>query len=377
MNWMKRHLIYINMVKASALMLMTCTMFLGSCTSESGTGTPDVTPVVPSKPTNNTETAVSQDEIKFQVSTASQMGTTRVVTIDNDAELSIQFIRVDAYFNGTTTSLFDNAQLRYRAYTTRWEFYSTSASNWTHYYWPIEGSVHSTAGTVGAVDFVGYVPYTPPSEITLNAYSTSNGPSFSAALPYTAGSPNTFDETNQNPLREFMYAYKTNQKNDYDGDTPKTGSDLGSVALQFQHPFALVNVYLKSAKRGTVINSVQLSGINTSGTFVYSSGWGSWGTSATLSKTVGKTVPNELNFNALIGGPYMVIPQTLSGSNNLTVNQTYNATTGDIHGTINDTWSPGYIYNYYLDLGKDEGRILVDVVIEPWQTHTVPTIDVK
>lgn len=370
MNWMKRHLIYINMVWASILLL-------GSCTSESGTDTPDVTPVVPSKPTNNTETAVSQDEIKFQVSTASQMGTTRVVTIDNDAELSIQFIRVDAYFKGTTTSLFDHAQLRYRAYTTRWEFYSTSASDWTHYYWPIEGSVHSTAGTVGAVDFVGYVPFTPPSEITLNAYSTSNGPSFSAALPYTADSPNTFDETDQNSLSEFMYAYKTNQKNDYDGNTPKTDSDIGKVELEFQHPFALVNLYLKSARLGTVINTVELSGISTSGTFTHSSGWSSLEKSANLKKTVGKNVPSELNFNALIGGPYMVIPQILSGSNNLTVNRTYNATTGEIHGTINDTWSPGYIYNYYLDLGKDERRILVDVVIEPWQTHTVPTIDVK
>lgn len=307
------------------------------------------------------------DEICLSVST-SQSKETKVVTIDNNEELTIRDIRVDAYFHGTTNSLFSNALLRYRAYTSRWEFYSTSASDWTHFYWPIEGSVHATAGTVSSIDFVGYVPYTPPTEITINAYSASNGPSFSAALPYTSGTPNTFTETDQAPIREFMYAYATDQTK---------GSGSGTVNLVFQHAFALVNIYLKSAKRGTVINSIQLSGINTSGTFVYISGWGSLGTEATLSKTVGKTIPNQLNFNSLIGGPYMVIPQTLSGSNNLIVNQTYNASTGDISGTINETWAPGYIYNYYLDLGEDEGRILVDVVVEAWQTHTVPTIDVK
>ena len=353
----KGHLLMISLLTASLLV---------SCSADNDITQPDVV-------TQPVKTD-AQHEITFNVSTASQTGTTRVVTINNDTELSIQFIRVDSYFHGTTTSLFNNAQLRYRAFTSNWEFYST---DWTHYYWPIEGSVHSTAGTVGAIDFVGYVPYTPPAGMTLNDYSDSNGPSFSAALPYTDGSPKTFNENNQTSLREFMYAYKTNQKNEYDGDTPKTGSDIGKVDLVFQHPFALVNIYLKSARRGTRINTVELSGINTSGTFVHCTGWSSLDKEATLSKSVGKTVPGELNFNALIGGPYMVIPQTLSGSNNLTVNQTYNASTGDIHGTINETWAAGTIYNYYLDLGKDEGRILVDVVVEPWQTHNVPTIDVK
>lgn len=306
-------------------------------------------------------------EICLSVSTA-QPVETRITTIDNDVELSINFVRVDAFFHGTTTSLFSNAQLRYRAYTDRWEFYSTSASDWAHFYWPIEGSVYEPVGTVNSLDFVGYVPYTPPGEISLNDYSASNGPSFSAVLPYTSGTPNTFTETDQAPIREFMYAYVPDQTKD---------TNSGTVNLEFQHPFALVNIYLKSAKRGTVINSVHLGGIKTSGTFVQHTGWGSLGTEATLSKTVGKTVPGQLNFDSLIGGPYMVIPQTLSGSNNLTVNQTYNASTGDISGTINTTWEPGHIYSYYLDLGADSGRILVDVVVEAWQAHTVPTIDVK
>ena len=306
-------------------------------------------------------------EIQFQVSTAAPTPATRVTTIDNNVELMIRDIRIDAYFNGTTTALFSNAMLRYYSFTSHWAFYN---GGWIQYYWPIEGSIHATAGTVSSIDFVGYVPYNYNEQgytaLNINDYSASNGPSFSATLPSSDG---TFDETDQAPVREFMYAYVTNQTKDTNG---------GTVDMQFRHPFALVNIYLKSAKLGTVINSVQLSGINTSGTFTYSSGWGLQATPATLSKTVGKTVPGQLNFNALIGGPYMVIPQTLSGENNLTVNRTLpNEGPTPVSTTLAPTWLPGMIYNYYLDLGKDDGRILVDVVIEPWQTHTVPTIDVK
>ena len=90
MNWMKRHLIYINMVKASALMLMTCTMFLGSCTSESGTGIPDVTPT-PMK-------VETQHEIQFQVTSASSTETTRAI-VNNDADLQAKDIVIYSYFH--------------------------------------------------------------------------------------------------------------------------------------------------------------------------------------------------------------------------------------------------------------------------------------
>ena len=261
----------------------------------------------------------SQKEIRFKVSTASQTEATRVVTINNNVELTIENIRVDAYFHGTTIPLFSEALLRYRTFNSHFEFNTGPRNNWIRYYWPIGGSVHASAGTVSSIDFVGYVPYilqsstedigtyAIPTNITLNAYSATNGPSFTATLPITTGSPNTFNETNQTSLREFMYAYAGNQTKD---------TNAGTVNLEFQHPFALINFYLKSAKRETTINSITLSNLKTSGTFTHAgvnAGWSGLGTDANLIKTVSKKVPDELNFNALIGGPYLVIPQDLTG----------------------------------------------------------------
>lgn len=364
------------MIRKKTYWLMLSMLVVGllsACSADTDNSAPDKVKGVDDKKT----VEVSQQEITFNITgNWNQEASTRVTAITS-YDLKNYDIRVDAYFHSLTTAYFSNAKLRYHMTFDKWYFYS--GDDMTHYYWPIDGS--STSGgsiTVNGLDFVGYLPYNLSNTcVTLGEYSSTNGPSFSCELPVTGSDPYTFSETDQTSLQEFMYAYKTNQKNDYDGNTPKTGSDIGKVELEFQHPFALVNLYLKSAKLGTFINTVELSGISTSGTFTHSSGWSSLEKSANLKKTVGKNVPSELNFNALIGGPYMVIPQTLTGSNNLTVNKTYSETTGDVQATINDTWAAGMIYNYYLDLGKDEGRILVDVVIEPWQTHTVPTIDVK
>lgn len=338
----------------------------------------------------------SQKEIKFQVSSATTTNATRASIFDNDDNLQDQNIRIDAYFHGLTTTFFSEALLRYRGFTNHFEFNTGPLNNWIQYYWPIEGAVLTSPSIENtSLDFVGYVPYilqssdenvgtyAIPDYITLNAYSASDGPSFSAALPYTEGvveddpaTPyldermNRFNEEDQSTLQEFMYAYATNMR---------SSTNNGTVDLEFKHPFALVNIYLKSAKRGTVIDTVKISGISTSGTYTHSNnGWGSLGNPANLLKPVKKTVPSELNFNAPIGGPYLVIPQTLSGENNLTVNLTYNSSPEKKSATLSTTWEPGKIYSYYLDFGTDTDAILINVTIEEWVTHDYKTpIDVK
>lgn len=312
----------------------------------------------------------TQEEIKIHVSSTSTTDATRATIINDNTDLQGQDVRIDAYFHGTTTNFLDGAKVSYNTVYSTWLFYETT---WTHYYWPIEGSVHSEAGT-GAVDFVGYVPYTTPSYISNQSY-TAGHPSFVATLPITSGTPNTFDETNQSSLQEYMYAYTDNQ-------TRRTNS--GIVNLQFEHPFALVYFYLGKAKRNTTINSVTLSGLKTRGTCTFNSNsvsgteWSSLDTEANLLITVGKHVPAQLNFNALIGGPYLVIPQTLSGTDNLIVNQTYNGIPSTPAATLSGTWEPGKIYSYYLDLGVDENAILVRTTIEEWATCNYKTpIDVN
>ena len=315
----------------------------------------------------------SQKEIKFQVTSASSTNATRALIFDSNSDLQSHDIHIDAYYNATNTKYLDGARLKYNSTYTKWLFYS---SDWTNYYWPIPGSVLTSSSiTVSSLDFVGYVPYTQPSCIGEITYSVDNGLSFPATLPITSGSPNTFNETNQTSLQEFMYAYEGNQTKD---------SNSGTVNLQFQHPFALVYIYLGKAKRNTTINSVTLSGLKTEGTCTFNPNntpatvWSSLDTEANLVKTVGKTVPGQLNFSALIGGPYFVIPQTLSGDKNLTVNRTYEDDTSDIYATLSTTWEPGKVYSYYLDLGEDLDVILINVTIEEWATYNYKTpIDIK
>ena len=345
------------------------------------------------------------EEILMEPTSASPV-TRAMSLIENETALRGYDIRIDAYFHDSAQALFSGAKLRYQTADLyrRWMFVDNS-SYIIHHYWPIEGSVHAGAGTVSSVDFVGYVPYSadatiPNTGVTIGEYTpgywvsesyTPGAPSFSATLPVTAGDPNTFNETNQANLQEFMYAYKANQTKDSDaGEREKTGAEVGSVAMTFQHPFALVYIYLSKAKRNTKINSITLSGLKTSGTFTHGSGWNtSEGVVANLYKEVNKTIPDALNFKAIIGGPFLVIPQDLTGStNNLTVNRTYPGNsedpedTANIQASITTNWQPGYIYSYYLDMGEDSGQILVDVTIEAWMENWQGTgynmeIDVK
>lgn len=399
MNWMKRHLIYINMVWASILLL-------GSCTSESGTGTPDVTPVVPSKPTNNTETAVSQDEITFQVTGKwEEAANTRMSTIDNTQALKDYDIAIDAYYHGTNTKFLGDKTLKFvTGMHNSWKFinYDDPVGNPGHfdiesYYWPIVGSKTTNDITVGTIDYVAYVPNTRPTYVSAISYNYVTGkPSFTCSLPITAAAaednPETaidesqahFDASNQSSLQEFMITSSINRGKDTDNSA--LGIENGIVPLQFQHPFAIVNIYLEKAKRGTVIKSVSLKDLNISGTFTYDGASSGWDLSAPtaylaflLNGTTGLTVPDNVNFNALLGGPFLVLPQTLLTPNNLVVNRKMpdDDSSTDQSATIAETWEAGKIYNYYLNLGDDPNDILVNVYVESWVSHTVPVIDVN
>lgn len=335
---------------------------LSACSADTDNSAPDKVKGVDDKKT----VEVSQQEITFNITgNWNQEASTRMTTIDND-DLKSYDIRVDAYYHETTTPFLSNKKIQYKTgLYNSWKFVDNSGLP-ESYYWPIEGSVTSGSITVGSIDFVGYVPYSKPSYIGDPTYTYEN-PSFTCTLPINIGEPNTFDTSNQTSLQEFLYAYS--------GNRTKTTSNSeilladGIVPLIFKHPFALVNIYLDKAQRGTTINTVTLSNLSTSGTFTYGSGWGTYGNTANLLITVGKEVPGQINYNSLLGGPYLVLPQALSGSDNLTVNRTYGGDTGNISATIGDTWDAGKIYNYYIYLGEDPNDILINVTIENWVTH--------
>ena len=366
MNWMKRHLIYINMVWASMLLL-------GSCTSESGTGTPDVTPVVPSKPTNNTETAVSQDEIKFQITTdENQEAVTREATLYNNlstlqAELSREggagnFFHVDAFYDGETSKYIDSHVFYFSGGSGVWTFADNTGSR-LHYYWP-------PSQTLTYLNFLAYYPevltHTGVSSVT---YSSDKAPVINCKLPLTNNQ--TFDGSPRINMREFIYAFEE-RKN-------KTEHAESGVTLDFMHPFAAVYFRIGQAKQLMTLNSIILRRIFYQGASSYNSvatpktSWTPSGSSTDFTMSIGKQMGTTMQKGSEYG-PFIVMPQAFTGRAGLSdikiaINYTpysgSETTTSDI-SLGHDSWIPGKKYIYTLDLGQDEGNINVSVSVVDW-----------
>ena len=352
----------------------------------------------------------SADALLFDISATSPADGTRANTIDSNDDLIGTYgdpaqtgLNINAYYDGSTVAYLSNVPLKYFATGSKWVFWNQTAGDWAHYYWPIPNSRDVTnsvdVDAYGTLDFVGYVPYTLPTSANANDYQISynytGSPVFTCTLPYTVGtsndpatsyideSRNRFNATEQATLNELLVAYSPDRTKTTDNSAISLTD--GVVPLNFQHPFALVYFYLKQAKRGTVLNSITLSDLNIKGVYTAGSGWGSYdATTASLTFALngntGLTVPDEVNFNAILGGPFVVMPQTLATANNLTVNRKLPdaADPSNQTASLATTWAPGMVYKYYLDLGKDDKHILVDVEIEPWgtQDYKIP-IDVK
>jgi hypothetical protein len=83
-----------------------------------------------------------------------------------------------------------------------------------------------------------------------------------------------------------------------------------------------------------------------------------------------KSVPQDINYSSTIGGPYIVIPQSLDGVT-LSVNYTWNekrvqSKNIPIKTDTKTAWQPGQIYTYTLDLGDNKEEILFKVGVEAW-----------
>jgi hypothetical protein len=385
-------------VSARKLAVLLAAGLLSACSGDnlSPSGTAPVVSTTSGQAVASQPVNTSQQEILLNITDNKfNEADTRAIIIYSTDSLRVRnkdIARIDAFYHLNTAKYLNAARIRYDG--TNWLFHT--GSNWTKYYWPIPNSHDETRGVDvdanGTLDFAGYIPYTIPHSDTPGEYSIAldgvqiNPPKFTCSLPITiptppSDDPNTFGDAEQSTLQEFLFAYLPNQT------TSTQSAAGGKLNLPFQHPFALVNFYLKEAKRGTIINKVTLKsgengikGIKTKGTYTYG-GTPAWTFDGTEANNYpanlvidftpgGKEVPNVLNFNGLIGGPYVVLPQDLTGSTkNLIVNRTYDESTDNILGDIATTWQPGKIYNYYLDLGKDENQILLDVVVQDWVTQ--------
>lgn len=280
---------------------------------------------------------------------------------------------VKAFHNNTVKQYIDS-RVWYFADGKRWWF--RSQSGLYDCYWPKNGTLN----------FFAYMPWqTVDAAVTVGGYSYAGGPEFSCELPLN----NTAEGLNQATLYEFVYAFTKDRR--YDGPTSEP------VELSFVHPMSAIYFRLKQSHRDLTIHSIGFEKIYNKGTYSYGEAttkensanfadnytyncWTPEDARKTMAITVEKTVPDSINFNAEIGGPFIVMPQAFQGAapaDTLTLYITYSwdeldhVTKGvalkNVH-TADIGWQPGKKYVYNIDLGDNKEEILFRVLVEPWDT---------
>jgi len=248
-------------------------------------------------------------------------------------------------------------QIYYFKDADEWRFYDAGINNFYKRYWPESYGL----------DFFAYMPYDlTDCHVTPGGYSEGKGPAFSCNLP--------IDQTNMEKAVEFVYAYAT-------GQTDETAD--GKVNLTFVHPLSAVVFKLGNAHGNTTVHSIGFKNIYHQGTFtatpsesvqsgITSADWTITGSPAEPSITVNRIVP-DLQIGSTIGGPYLVLPQSLSntaGGVKLAISFTWNGDTTNAEvspatGTLT-SWEPGKIYTYTLNLGDPKEDVIANVSVDPW-----------
>ena len=314
----------------------------------------------------------------IRLSVISDKVVSRAYLYDDDLKNEQEF-GLDAYLiDGKNTSYLDNAWVYY---FNGWYFRDkTYQGKLLDYYWPNDHRVN----------FVAYMPYDLNKSVIADFdFTNESGVSFDCTLSGTSGSDRIIDDTKDNQRtvkHEFVYAYRH--------DCQKGEADKDPVKLRFVHPFAAVKFRLSQSHRNLTIHYITLSGVYNSGIYTngedtydnYKTGQSTltykyWNTDnvepGTLKVDYDKTVPTEINYYSLIGGPYLVIPQSLEDVklsvcyswNKGNVNENINhETTTPISISTSDVpaWHPGMIYTYTLNLGDNKEEILFKAMVEPW-----------
>lgn len=265
---------------------------------------------------------------------------------------------VNAYYDGTELKYISNGRVWYREEDKNWINLAENGEM-TDYYWP----------NVGALNFFAYMPkngYTDKKTyVTVGGYTHANGQQFSCSLPHS--------NADYDNMQEFIYAY-----------APKEEKTSEKVKLTFVHPFSLVCFQLGSGSIRMTVESIELGNIYLNGTFSTgqtstAGGIGTWthtgSTSSTYTATIGKRIPNEVNYNTIFGGPFVMVPQDLS-SVSLTLKYereeagSGNATETKIVNSLATTeilkWEPGKRYIYTLSHGDNNEEIYFNVKVVDW-----------
>ena len=302
------------------------------------------------------DTYVGDDtqEIRFSADVRQVKSGTRITTIDNPAGLQLQDIRIDAYVNGTNTSVISRAMLHYA--DASWKFWGSGVE--THYYWPIEGSYiaieGSYIGPVTSLDFVGYCPFTKPGNLPSEpAYASS-------AVTFSCDMSNYMTSAAQASLTEFMYAILPAQ-------TYATQvAARGRLPLVFQHPFARIK-FVNGNPATIMIKKITFKNIYTKGSFSSNSNpkWSGLDSKADFVADI-----NHANYNlpAAIGDSYIVLPQDFAGDIEVVATwidwgEDFDHT---VTATVPTTWQPGYSYTYTFNIRNRDLIVNLEKYTEQW-----------
>lgn len=326
------------------------------------------------------EERVSSLEIEVTVENAAAPATRAATLFDGKATLTGSAyggreFTMSAYLSGSDDIYFSDECVHY--YTA---YEGTSRSPWQ--FWTGTGIVrHVWPPQSGALDFFAYVPYednlaTAVPYIDNIDYSAANGPSFECDLPIT--------KAKQDLVKEFIYAY-------HQGVTSVTSSC--KIKLEFQHPFAAVSFRLQQGHRNMTIHEIALTNIHSQGTFTWANTpqWDATDSSAgnDLYVPIAEgAIPSQINFGAIIDGPFIVLPQDLAvegdGCTQLKIKYSWSKAVDPIVEEYmyvpipNVDWESGRKYTYNIDMGDNKEEIMFKVTVEAWdiEEYHIP-IDVE
>ena len=179
--------------------------------------------------------------------------------------------------------------------------------------------------------------------------------------------------------QEFIYAFTPDKSG-------ATVSD-GKINVKFVHPLSLIRFKLAKDSYRLKINNLSLTNVHTEGRFKSSQNTnegmsGTWDLTPednntpaknTLIFNINKSIPYDINYNAVFGGPYMILPQTIGDDMELTIdadridetNEDYIKSVPIKTDEVTE-WEPGKRYTYSLRMGNGLSEILLDVEVEDW-----------
>lgn len=281
---------------------------------------------------------------------------TRATIFDSPASLLNPVIgggdmTVSAYVAGNSSNAgkchIDNVRVNYFTDARDWRFTDENGI-FVKYYWPLGEKLN----------FFAHMPYIASEGAVSNiSYVYGKGPSFEYTLPMN----------NQESLREFIYAYTENQ----DINTQNADPADPGVKLVFKHPFAGLYFELGQSYR-MKLHSITITGIRYAGKYEYDNGWTMIPDPDTddLTLLIEKDIPDPINYNSPIGGPYIVAPQALEEGSKLIVRYTrLDGNPEDVETyvkALSPIWEAGHKYTYTINLGKTEEEILFKVKVEKW-----------